>query len=174
MHRARKAYEGKTDENKTEKNQTQENKTQENKTRENKTGENVASQSKKKGIDVGETDKKHIREDEASPEYRQPREETQPEKQGKKHEPETDEKDDWKSISDAADLLDEVKDIRDELTILKAILTQQDNVWSDVHKVPGQARTERRPHYMLTEINEMIEITDSIKSSVSRHYYSTL
>ncbi|PLB53435.1 hypothetical protein P170DRAFT_130060 [Aspergillus steynii IBT 23096] len=75
--------------------------------------------------------------------------------------------DDWEPISKAADLLDEVKDIRDELTILKAILTQQDNIWTDVHKSPNNPKSERRPHYMLTEINEMIEIIDNIKSSVN-------
>ncbi|KAI9040728.1 uncharacterized protein KD926_007809 [Aspergillus affinis] len=80
---------------------------------------------------------------------------------------ETDENENWSSISKAADLLDEVKDIRDELTILKAILTQQDHVLADIQKSPLHPKSERRPHYMLTEVNEMIEITDTIKSSVN-------
>ncbi|KAH8424345.1 uncharacterized protein LDX57_002096 [Aspergillus melleus] len=83
---------------------------------------------------------------------------------------EPDENENWASISKAADLLDEVKDIRDELTILKAILTQQDHVLADIQRSPLHPNSERRSHYMLTEINEMIEITDTIKSSVCSSY----
>lgn len=108
-----------------------------------------------------------------TPNNGQPGAEKLPEERTKPHDAsatphsEADENENWASISKAADLLDEVKDIRDELTILKAILTQQDHVLADIQKTPLHPKSERRPHYMLTEINEMIEITDTIKSSVS-------
>ncbi|KAK6084042.1 hypothetical protein SCUP515_01737 [Seiridium cupressi] len=62
----------------------------------------------------------------------------------------------WTSISKAADLLDEVKDILDELTILKALVTQQESVWEDLMGQDSEPENARRPIYVLRDIEEMI------------------
>ncbi|KAK6080933.1 hypothetical protein SCUP234_05031 [Seiridium cupressi] len=56
----------------------------------------------------------------------------------------------------AADLLDEVKDILDELTILKALVTQQESVWEDLMGQDSEPENARRPIYVLRDIEEMI------------------
>lgn len=74
---------------------------------------------------------------------------------------------DWESISGAADVLDEVKDVREELTILRAILAQQQHVWQDLVGHDSQREDARGPTYTLHEVEEMINITDSIQKSAS-------
>lgn len=74
---------------------------------------------------------------------------------------------DWESISGAADVLDEVKDVREELTILRAVLAQQQHVWQDLVGHDSQREDARGPTYTLHEVEEMINITDSIQKSVS-------
>ncbi|KAI0895375.1 hypothetical protein F4806DRAFT_469061 [Annulohypoxylon nitens] len=75
----------------------------------------------------------------------------------------------WTSISEAAVLLDEVKDILDELTILKALVGQQQYVWQSLigrDRNPEQDNA-RGPAYTLLEIDEMIKMTTTVQESVN-------
>ncbi|KAM0817358.1 hypothetical protein AB5N19_03163 [Seiridium cardinale] len=76
-------------------------------------------------------------------------------------------KENWESISEAADLLDEVKDILDELTILKALVTQQHSVWEELVGKPSESDNARGPNYTLRDIKEMINMADRIQDSVN-------
>lgn len=77
------------------------------------------------------------------------------------------ETEDWKSISKAADLLEEVKDIRDELKILKSLLAQQRTVWKGLFDDFSDKGDERGPIDTMDEIDEMIETAEAIQSSVN-------
>lgn len=90
--------------------------------------------------------------------------------------------DDYQSISKATRLLEEVKDIRDELNILKFLLKQQNDVWKKLvdgsykkpmskkstDNIPDSRATERwrGPAYILNEIDEMDKMTERIQDSV--------
>ena len=76
---------------------------------------------------------------------------------------------DWKSISQAAELLEEVKDIRDELNILRTLVTQQKAVWQGLIGTPARVKDERDPTDMISQINEMDNTAKAIQVSVS--YY---
>ncbi|KAK9791444.1 putative Heterokaryon incompatibility domain-containing protein [Seiridium cardinale] len=76
-------------------------------------------------------------------------------------------KENWESISEAADLLDEVKDILDELTILKPLVTQQHSVWEELVGKPSESDNARGPNYTLRDIKEMINMADRIQDSVN-------
>ncbi|KAI1174739.1 hypothetical protein F4777DRAFT_552834 [Nemania sp. FL0916] len=73
----------------------------------------------------------------------------------------------WTSISRAADLLDEVKDILDELTILKTLVSQQSDVWNDLVGSDFEYSGARDPIYTLRTIEEMIKMTEKIQDSVN-------
>ncbi|ETS77830.1 hypothetical protein PFICI_09892 [Pestalotiopsis fici W106-1] len=73
----------------------------------------------------------------------------------------------WALISLAAGLLDEVKDILDELTILKTLVTRQFNVWQELVGEGSRSRSARDPAYTLHGVQEMIEMTDRVQKSVS-------
>lgn len=77
-----------------------------------------------------------------------------------------DETKNWASISEAANLLDEVKDIMDELTILKALISQQKHVWEDLVPKGSEQDDARGPNYTLREIEEMIKMADTVQRSV--------
>ncbi|QSZ35438.1 hypothetical protein DSL72_008308 [Monilinia vaccinii-corymbosi] len=95
--------------------------------------------------------------------------------------PEDQEKD-YKSISTATNLLLEVKDIRDELNILKYLLEQQKRVWerllempadtdeaSEGSDLPHRKETERwkGPDLTIRDILEMDKLTQRIQESVN-------
>ncbi|KAL4970686.1 uncharacterized protein BDV14DRAFT_194476 [Aspergillus stella-maris] len=75
---------------------------------------------------------------------------------------------DWSSISEAAVLLHEVKDIREELRILESLLKQQSSVWKAIPKLDaGQSADAKGPEYLLEEIKEMCKNTETIQNSVN-------
>lgn len=73
----------------------------------------------------------------------------------------------WSSISEAANLLDEIKDILDELMILKTLLTQQQHVWKELVGPEPERDSARGPTYTLHEIEEMIKMAERVQKSVS-------
>lgn len=72
----------------------------------------------------------------------------------------------YASISVAAHLLEEVKDIRDELNILKSLLRHQKTVWDDLFKVSAKNDRRRSPDYAMEEIEEMDRSAKRIQDSV--------
>ncbi|KAJ5541151.1 hypothetical protein N7494_006227 [Penicillium frequentans] len=86
----------------------------------------------------------------------------------------SEEQKDWKAIYNAALLLEEVKDIRDELNVIKTVLTQQKVVWEGLLGQEGQVSqamksrmgTERNLADILEEIIEMDKIAETIQTSV--------
>ncbi|KAJ5916676.1 hypothetical protein N7504_000691 [Penicillium tannophilum] len=86
----------------------------------------------------------------------------------------SEEQKDWKAIYNAALLLEEVKDIRDELNMIKTVLTQQKVVWEGLLGQEGQVTramksrmgTERNLADILEEIIEMDKIAETIQTSV--------
>ncbi|KAI1419254.1 hypothetical protein F5Y12DRAFT_278246 [Xylaria sp. FL1777] len=79
---------------------------------------------------------------------------------------EEDNSNNWASISSAADLLDEVKDILDELMILKTLVSQQGSVWQDLVGNDPKRDNARGPAYTLRTIEEMIKMADRVQVSV--------
>lgn len=90
---------------------------------------------------------------------------------------------DYKSISEATDLLVEVKDIRDELDILRTLLIQQKTVWDTLNSESIQRRdvipesiNPRKlvkkpsdgngPDELLGDINKMDDAAKRIQESV--------
>ena len=81
---------------------------------------------------------------------------------------------DWISIYNAALLLEEVKDIRDELNMIKTVLTQQKVVWEGLlgqggkmsQAMKSRMGTERNLADILEEIIEMDKIAGTIQTSV--------
>lgn len=76
---------------------------------------------------------------------------------------------DWTAINSAATLLDEVKDIRDELVILRFLVAQQENVWNGLTGATSNSRDARSPSFTADELDEMIKTTDTIQKSVPRY-----
>ncbi|OJJ50553.1 hypothetical protein ASPZODRAFT_206942 [Penicilliopsis zonata CBS 506.65] len=72
----------------------------------------------------------------------------------------------WQSISKAATVLNEVKDVLDELNILRAALMQQQSVWNELFKGGAELKSERAPTYTIQQIDEMTKITEAIQLSV--------
>jgi Mg2+ and Co2+ transporter CorA len=76
---------------------------------------------------------------------------------------------DYDSISKATRLLEEVKDIRDELSILKFLLKQQNYVWKQLvdesYKKP-KSEESRGPAHVVNEIDEMDKMAERIQDSV--------
>ena len=72
----------------------------------------------------------------------------------------------YASISVAAHLLEEVKDIRDELNILKSLLRHQKTVWDDLFRVSAKNDRRRSPDYAMEEIEEMDRSAKRIQDSV--------
>lgn len=75
------------------------------------------------------------------------------------------ETEDWESISRAASLLEEVKDIRDELNILRTLLAQQSSVWKELL---GPNSEDSGPADTTKDITEMSEQSTAIQSAVSQ------
>ncbi|KAF7533847.1 hypothetical protein G7054_g6717 [Neopestalotiopsis clavispora] len=78
---------------------------------------------------------------------------------------EKDEKD-WEAINKAAKLLDEVKDIREELVILKFLVVQQECVWSDLVGPNPDSHDARSPSFTANELDAMIQMTETIQKSI--------
>lgn len=74
---------------------------------------------------------------------------------------------DWEAIKNAAELLDEVKDIRDELVILRFLVTQQEHVWNGLLGPNSDIDEGRSPSFTAHELDAMIQMTDTIQKSVS-------
>ncbi|OTB03638.1 hypothetical protein M426DRAFT_173923 [Hypoxylon sp. CI-4A] len=64
-------------------------------------------------------------------------------------------------------LLNEVKDILDELIILKEILVQQKDVWRILIGITWEQDIARGPEYMLREIDKMINSATTVQKSVN-------
>jgi hypothetical protein len=93
---------------------------------------------------------------------------------------ESDQEKEYKSISEAMNLLIEVKDIRDELNILSYLLTQQKTVWQKLLDLSvnedgtiisdnisaKEAERWRGPGSALKDIAEMDKIAQRIQDSV--------
>ncbi|KAL9616712.1 MAG: hypothetical protein Q9160_008432 [Pyrenula sp. 1 TL-2023] len=77
------------------------------------------------------------------------------------------EMEDWDSIKKAAELLEEVKDIRDELNILKTLLTHQEHVWHDLIGRASGTEDSKGPADIIEEIKEMDKISEAIHASVN-------
>ncbi|KAI8624006.1 hypothetical protein F5Y19DRAFT_342820 [Xylariaceae sp. FL1651] len=60
-----------------------------------------------------------------------------------------------KSIQKASELLNQIKDIRDELNMLKSVLTQQKSVWNELHDRRAGKHNLRGPAYAINNIDEM-------------------
>jgi hypothetical protein len=73
---------------------------------------------------------------------------------------------DWDAVHSAAELLDEVKDIRDELVILRFLVTQQEHVWSGLIGTDPDSHDARSPRFTGEELDDMIKMTDTIQKSV--------
>lgn len=88
-------------------------------------------------------------------------------KQGNEHE-------DWEAIYGAAKLLGEVKEIQDELHMVKAVVAEQESVWNNITGQKGNSRRwvgnksiiERRSADLLGDLEEMNRLIDSIEISV--------
>ncbi|KAL4920611.1 hypothetical protein BDW62DRAFT_198908 [Aspergillus aurantiobrunneus] len=74
----------------------------------------------------------------------------------------------WESISNAVGLLYEVKDIRDELNMLEALLSQQKCVWDALVEASASLGDAKGPAYILQGTNELCEVTDTIQTSVNK------
>ncbi|TGO08593.1 hypothetical protein BTUL_0201g00070 [Botrytis tulipae] len=72
----------------------------------------------------------------------------------------------WNSISEAIDDLDEIKDILDELMILKTLLTQQQHVWRELVEPEFERDSARGPTYTLYEIEKMIKMAEKVQKSM--------
>lgn len=79
----------------------------------------------------------------------------------------------FRSIGRAADLLKEVKDIRDELNILKMALTHQKKVWNELHDIKLGENGLTGPAYIIHEIEEMDKMAARIQSAVSVWYLNS-
>ncbi|KAI0418241.1 hypothetical protein F5X98DRAFT_386463 [Xylaria grammica] len=101
-------------------------------------------------------------------EIKHPSEEPKPDNDTKNENKTTDkiDKSNWTSVSRAAALLDEVKDILDELMILKTLVTQQGHVWQDLVGNDLGPSNSRGPVHTLRAVTEMIEMADRIQASV--------
>jgi hypothetical protein len=66
-----------------------------------------------------------------------------------------------------------VKDIRDELNILKSLLRHQKTVWDDYFRVSAKNDRRRSPDYALEEIEEMDRSAKRIQDSVWNMFSST-
>jgi len=73
-----------------------------------------------------------------------------------------------KSIVHAADLLEEVKDIRDELNILKAIVAHQKKVWAELDENELKDNSSKGAAYFINlEIEEMDKQATRVQSAVN-------
>ncbi|ETS81870.1 hypothetical protein PFICI_06872 [Pestalotiopsis fici W106-1] len=73
---------------------------------------------------------------------------------------------DWKTINSAATLLDEVKDIRDELMIMRLLVTQQEGVLKGLMGPDPKSRKMQSLSFIVNELDNMVKTTDSIQKSV--------
>ncbi|KAI1752545.1 hypothetical protein F4782DRAFT_122758 [Xylaria castorea] len=64
-------------------------------------------------------------------------------------------KSNFASIQKASELLKQIKDIRDELNMLKSVLTQQKSVWNELHDRQAGEHNLRGPAYAINDIDEM-------------------
>ncbi|KAI0171111.1 hypothetical protein BJ166DRAFT_212861 [Pestalotiopsis sp. NC0098] len=74
---------------------------------------------------------------------------------------------DWNAINRAATLLEDVKDIRDELVILRFLVARQESVWNGLMGSTLDNHDARSPTFTANELDEMIKTTDTIQKSVN-------
>lgn len=78
----------------------------------------------------------------------------------------------FKSIGKAATQLIQIKDIRDELNMLKAIVNQQKKVWDELlSKAPKNAFSRNAAEYTIANIEEMDYVASRIQDAVSNTLY---
>lgn len=70
------------------------------------------------------------------------------------------------SIQGASALLKEVKDIRDELNIIKSVVDHQNRVWSELCGIPIDSNELKGPSYILKEIKGMDGQASRIQDAV--------
>lgn len=74
----------------------------------------------------------------------------------------------FKSISQAANQLLEIKDIRDELNMLKSIVSQQKKVWDElVLGAPKNVNSRNAAEYTIANIQGMDLVASRIQDAVS-------
>lgn len=79
-----------------------------------------------------------------------------------------DERGTFKSIAKAATQLLQIKDIRDELNMLKAIVSQQKKVWDELLlKAPKNIDSRDAAEYTIKNIEEMDLVANRIEEAVS-------
>ncbi|ETS85690.1 hypothetical protein PFICI_03715 [Pestalotiopsis fici W106-1] len=72
-----------------------------------------------------------------------------------------------RAIQTTAELLDEVKDILEELTILKGLVKQQQNVWERFVDKDLRSSNSRGPGAVYEKVTEMIDTSHSIHQAVN-------
>lgn len=73
----------------------------------------------------------------------------------------------FQSIQKASELLKQIKDIRDELNMLKSVLIQQKSVWNELHDLQSGEHNLRGPAYAINNIDEMDAQAARVQSAVS-------
>jgi hypothetical protein len=74
----------------------------------------------------------------------------------------------FESINGASKLLEEIKDIGDELNILRTVLKQQKQVWDDLSSYDPQGIGFKGPDYIISSLEEMDVMSGRIQDAVSR------
>ncbi|KAJ8133086.1 hypothetical protein O1611_g544 [Lasiodiplodia mahajangana] len=75
-------------------------------------------------------------------------------------------KNNFLSIQKASELLKQIKDIRDELNMLKSILTQQKGVWNELRDTQSEEHNLRGPAYAINSVDEMDAQAARVQSAV--------
>ncbi|KAI0196319.1 hypothetical protein EV127DRAFT_128538 [Xylaria flabelliformis] len=75
-------------------------------------------------------------------------------------------KSNFASIQKASELLKQIKDIRDELNMLKSVLIQQKSVWNELHDLQSGEHNLRGPAYAINSIDEMDAQAARVQSAV--------
>lgn len=78
----------------------------------------------------------------------------------------------YESIHNAAHLLGEVKQIRDEFNILKYLLRHQKRVWTELFLNDKSTDRYRGPDYEIEEIEDLDKVAQGIQNSVNDQYRS--
>ena len=73
----------------------------------------------------------------------------------------------FESINGAFKLLEEIKDIRDELNILHTVLKHQKQVWDDLSSYDPQGIGFKGPDYIISSLEEMDVMSERIQAAVS-------
>lgn len=81
---------------------------------------------------------------------------------------------DWRVINRAVTLLNEVKDIQDELSILRRLIAQQQHVWNDLSGETSGNHDARNPSFTARALENRIGMTDKTLQSVPITFSRTI